>query len=233
MIGIDTKIEEIVKTDNKMMDFFNKEKIDYCCNGYKTIEEVAKEKSLDANELLDLIKKNIDLSSDSKKCQINLDDFKNLDFDQMIDSIIKDHHQKERDLLFEIDPKLNKILLVHYDNHGEELLKLHSLFADLKKELEEHFVKEEKVTFPLMLANKNPSDEMIKKVEDLEADHEKAGYIIKEMINLTNWFKVPDDGCNTYKYTFNKLEVLVKDVFTHIFKENSILFEKYSGSEEK
>src|SRR5699024_1066194 len=130
-------------------------------------EEVAKEKSLDANELLDLIKKNIDLSSDIKESQINLDDFKNLDLDQMIDSIIKDHHQKERDLLFEIDPKLNKILLVHYDKHGEELLKLHSLFADLKKELEEHFVKEEKVTFPLMLANKNPSDEMIKKVEDL------------------------------------------------------------------
>lgn len=44
MIGIDTKIEDLVKTDTNMIDFFNKEKIDFCCNGHMTIEEVAREK---------------------------------------------------------------------------------------------------------------------------------------------------------------------------------------------
>lgn len=227
MIVINTKIEDIVKTDNSMIDFFNKEKIDFCCNGHMTVEEVAKEKNIDANDLAKKIQGAIKSDNSDTEDIMNLDDFKNLDIKEMIDSLIIDHHKRERDLLFEIDPLLNKILSVHFAHHGEELMKLHSLFADLKKELEEHFVKEEEITFPLMLENESPSQEVIKKVEELETDHEEAGDIIKKMIELTDWFNPPEDACRTYVHTFNLLEKLVKDVFIHIFKENSIMFEKY------
>lgn len=233
MIDLNTKIEDIVKMDNKMVSFFNEEKIDYCCNGYKTIEEVAKEKGIEASELLDLVGKNIDPNNEDtdEKADDKIDEFKDLSLEEMISSVISDHHVKERDLLFEIDPLINKILQVHYKNHGQELTELHDLFAELKKELEVHFVKEEEVTFPLMLENKNPDLEIVKKVEDLEADHEKAGDLIKEMIELTNWFTVPEDGCNTYAYTFKLLDTLVRDIFVHIFKENSIMFEEYKKME--
>lgn len=224
---INTKIEDIVKTDNSMIDFFNKEKIDFCCNGHMTVEEVAKEKNIDANDLAKKIQGAIKSDKSDTEDIMNLDDFKNLDIKEMIDSLIIDHHKRERDLLFEIDPLLNKILSVHFAHHGEELMKLHSLFADLKKELEEHFVKEEEITFPLMLENESPSQEVIKEVEELETDHEEAGDIIKEMIELTDWFNPPEDACRTYVHTFNLLVKLVKDVFIHIFKENSIMFEKY------
>lgn len=227
MIDIHTKIEDLVKADTNMIDFFNKEKIDFCCNGHMTVEEVAKEKNIDANDLAKKIQGAIKYDNPEKEDVMNLDDFKNLDIKEMIDSLIVDHHKRERDLLFEIDPLLNKILSAHFARHGEELMKLHSLFAELKKELEEHFVKEEEITFPLMLENESPSQEVIKKVEELETDHEEAGDIIKEMIELTDWFNPPEDACRTYVHTFNLLEKLVKDVFIHIFKENSIIFEKY------
>lgn len=227
MIGINTKIEDLVKADTNMIDFFNKEKIDFCCNGHMTVEEVAKEKNIDANDLAKKIQGAIKSDNSDTEDIMNLDDFKNLDIKEMIDSLIIDHHKRERDLLFEIDPLLNKILSVHFAHHGEELMKLHSLFADLKKELEEHFVKEEEIHFPLMLENESPSQEVIKKVEELETDHEEAGDIIKEMIELTDWFNPPEDACRTYVHTFNLIEKLVKDVFIHIFKENSIMFEKY------
>ena len=232
MINTKTKIEDIVKIDSSMMEFFNQEKIDFCCNGYKTIEEVAQEKNVDSKILLKRIEENIE-SGDFKDEVLDLEDFRKISIEEMIDSLIIDHHKKERDLLFEIDPLLNKILSVHYSSHGQELMRLHSLFADLKKDLEEHFVKEEEITFPLMLENKNPNSIIIKKVEELESDHEKAGDIIKEMIDLTDWFTAPEDACNTYKYTFKLLEKLVKDVFVHIFKENSIMFEKYKESGDK
>lgn len=233
MININTKIEDIVKIDNAIMEFFNRERIDFCCNGHMTIEEVAGEKNIRPQDLLEKIEKNFNPAYSKEAQGIELEKFKDLSLKEMVASLIVDHHNKERDLLFEIDPLLNKILSVHYKHHGKELMKLHSLFANLKKELEEHFVKEEEITFPLMLENENPSPEIIKKVEDLEVDHERAGFLIKEMIDLTSWFKVPEDGCNTYKYTFNLLEKLVKDVFVHIFKENSIMFAKYIESEEK
>lgn len=228
MINTKTKIKDIVKIDSSMMEFFNQERIDFCCNGYKTIEEVAQEKKLDSKNLLKSIENNMDFDN-SKNEVMDLEDFKNLSIEEMVNSLIIDHHKKERDLLFEIDPLLNKILSVHYISHGQELMRLHSLFADLKKDLEEHFVKEEEITFPLMLENKNPSLETIKKVEELESDHERAGDIIKEIIDLTDWFTAPEDACNTYKYTFKLLEELSKDVFVHVFKENSIMFEKYRG----
>lgn len=230
MIGTNTKIEDIVKIDNNMIDFFNKEKIDFCCNGYMTVGEVAKEKNIDANVLARKIQEAINTANPNTEDITNLDDFKNLDIKKMVDSLVIDHHKRERDLLFEIDPLLNKILSVHFEHHGEDLMKLHSLFADLKKELEEHFVKEEEITFPLMLENESPSQEVIKRVEELETDHEKAGDIIKGMIELTDWFNPPKDACRTYVHTFNLLEKLVKDVFVHIFKENSIMFEKYRGN---
>ncbi|MDD7766521.1 MULTISPECIES: DUF542 domain-containing protein [Anaerococcus] len=233
MIGIHTKIEDLVKVDTTMIVFFNKEKIDFCCNGYMTVADVAKEKNIDPIILVRKIQDRIYTSNSKAKEIIDLDDFKEFRIGEMIDSILIDHHKRERDLLFEIDPSLNKILSVHFARHGEELMKLHSLFADLKKELEEHFVKEEEITFPLMLENESPSQEVIKKVEELETDHEEAGDIIKEMIELTDWFKVPKDACRTYIHTFDLLEELVKDVFVHIFKENSIMFEKFRNKERK
>ena len=233
MIGIDTKIEDLVKADTDMIGFFNKEKIDFCCNGHMTVEEVAKEKNIDPIILVRKIQDRIYTSNSKTKEIIDLDDFKELRIEEMIDSILIDHHKKERDLLFEIDPLLNKILSAHFEHHGGDLIKLHSLFASLKKELEEHFIKEEEITFPLMLENESPSQEVIKKVEELETDHEEAGDIIKEMIELTDWFKVPKDACRSYIHTFDLLEELVKDVFVHIFKENSIMFEKYRNKERK
>ena len=59
MIGTNTKIEDIVKIDSNMIDFFNKEKIDFCCNGYMTVGEVAKEKNIDANVLARKFKKRL------------------------------------------------------------------------------------------------------------------------------------------------------------------------------
>lgn len=147
-----------------------------------TVADVAKEKNIDPIILFREIQDSIDISNSKAKEIIDLDDFSELILWEMIDSILIDNHKKERNLLFEIDPLLNRILSVHFEHHGGDLIKLHSLFASLKKELEEHFIKEEKITFPLMLANEYPSKELIKGVEALEADNEKAGDLIKEMI---------------------------------------------------
>ncbi|MGI5948713.1 DUF542 domain-containing protein [Peptoniphilus sp.] len=230
MITLNTKIEDIVKIDDRLINFFNDKRIDYCCNGYMSVEEVAKEKNIDAAKLINSIEDELNSLKTTEKVDedISLDDFKNLSVEEMIESIIKNHHEKEAEMLFYIDKLLNKILKVHFEHHGEELLELHKLFGALKTELEEHFVKEEKITFPLMLENPNPSPEIKEKIHELETDHEKAGDIIKKMIDLTDGFTPPEDGCKTYEKTFKELDALTKDIFVHIFKENSILFLKYN-----
>jgi len=147
---------------------------------------------------------------------------------ELIDYIIETHHIKERKLLEEVDELMNKVLLAHYINHQEQLIPLHGLFSDLRKELQQHFAKEEKLIFPFMIKGAtNKSD--IQYIKELENEHEAAGEIIKAIEKCTNDFTPPEDGCASYRLTFQKLQELIKDIYIHIFTENSLLFQKYEG----
>ena len=160
-------------------------------------------------------------------------DFINLSVPKLLDHIQGTHHFSERSQLFEIDKLLNKIMRVHFDHHGEELIKLHNLFADLKKELEVHFVREDEINFPAIREaweQKKITPELIADLKELEEDHDSAGEIIHEMQALTNDFTPPADGCMTYVKTFTMLKDLTESVFIHIYKENSVLFDTLERS---
>ncbi len=113
---------------------------------------------------------------------------------------------------------------MHYPHHGAELVKIHSLYARLKAELEEHFAKEEREVFPQLIGNRHPDEGQRTLVDSLIHEHSSAGDMIKELEVLTNNFTAPADGCATYRATFAGLQELTQDIFIHIFKENSILF---------
>ncbi|WP_193708443.1 hypothetical protein [Alkalibaculum sporogenes] len=50
--------------------------------------------------------------------------------------------------------------------------------------------------------------------------------IIKNLRNMTHDYTVLDDGCNTYKITFAKLQEMESDMFQHIHLENNIIFSR-------
>lgn len=231
MNNLDRQLKDLVAENTILVDFFNDEGIDYCCGGADTLGKALEDKKKETKPFLERMDVFIEKAKEERKekGELNVYDMK---IDELIDHLEKTHHVEERAYLKQVDEDLNKILIVNFEHHGELLLKLHSLFADLKKELEEHFVKEEKITFPMILKDYkdgNITKETLKKVEELEEDHEGAGAVIKEMIDLTDHFEVPEDACFTYNRTFETLHTLVEDVFIHIFKENSILFEKLKG----
>ena len=142
----------------------------------------------------------------------------------MLADLERSHHVKERELLADVEALLNKILVVHYEHHGEELSSIHHHFALLKADLEEHFAKEEKLVFPIMKKSGKPSSEDIAYVKSLEEEHSTAGDLIKLLQKETNFFTAPEDVCPTYRRCFSQMETLVEDIFMHIFKENSIAF---------
>jgi regulator of cell morphogenesis and NO signaling len=126
---------------------------------------------------------------------------------------------------------VNKILLAHYD-HGKELvLMLHRNFNELKMELEEHFVKEEKEIFPAMRKPDKTSEERLairSIILELEGEHDGAGEIIKHLMKETDDFTPPEYACPTMKAVYAKLHELADDIFLHVAKENSVLFKRYA-----
>ncbi len=230
MITGKMKITDVVKAYPKAIEIFNDFHIDYCCGGNDALEDAVKELGIESNSFIELLNKKLanQAHKSNKEQVLAMERLMEMSITDLIDYIIDTHHLKERGLLAEIDELINKVFLVHYEHHQEQLIPMHSLFSDLRKELQQHFVKEEKLIFPYMQKNFN-GDKGINYVKSLEDEHEAAGNLIKEITACTNDFTAPEDGCTSYRVLFQKLQELVKDVYIHIFIENSLLFQKYEG----
>lgn len=225
-INNETHLGELVTYFPAITARLNHLHIDYCCQGDRTLETAIKEAGLTSGFITEIQNAYNDyLARPDKELPVT-----ELSDEQLIDLILEIHHVPERALWKELDQLVNKILLVHY-NHGKELLfKLHRNFSELKMELEEHFAKEERELFPVMLEfDKTDENKAAIRslIHELEGEHDGAGAIIKRIIKETNDFTPPEYACPTMKAVYQKLHELVDDIFLHIAKENSVLFKRY------
>lgn len=212
-----------------IIDNFNKLQLDYCCGGAKNLEVALLEKGIDANKFIE------EANSDYEKFIIDNSEY--IDWNEktsaeLIEHIINTHHNKTFQLLKEIDPLLVKVFKVHYDHNPELLIRVHKLFEELKCELVEHLIKEEKILFPKMMEFENIKDSkakeaLRKEIQDFIGEHEAAGDILKELAEITDDYKLPEWACTSFKLVYMKMHELEKDLFIHIHKENNILFKRF------
>ena len=230
MITGKMKVNDVIKIYPEAVELFNDFHIDYCCGGKDELEEALQKLGMESKSFIEVLnKKVVNKPHQSNKGQVlAVERLTKMNVPDRIDYIIDTHHSKERTLLSEIDELVNKVLLVHYEHHQAQLVPLHGLFSDLRKELQEHFAKEEALIFPYMKKS-FAGEKNAGYVKELEDEHEGAGNLIKEITACTHDFTPPKDGCASYRLVFQKLEELVKDVYIHIFTENSLLFPKYEG----
>lgn len=222
-------VGQVVAKDIKFAEVFNKYNIDFCCKGYKSLEQAAKEKEVNYTNLLaELLE--LELSSVSES------EWNNKTLTELIDEIVSKYHQYIRDVSPEILVFLNKIADKHGDNHPE-LLEILREFQECDSELEMHMGKEEGILFPyieeLEKCMKNQSmyvrpffDTVINPIERMMEEHSTEGDRFDRIRELTNNYTPPEDACNSYKYAFHKLEEFTTKLHEHIHLENNILFPK-------
>lgn len=219
------KVGEIVAQFPKAADIFKEYKIDFCCGGDRQLSEAIKEQNLNQEEILAKINSLYQEMKDQVRTEV---DWTKESLSRLIDYVVNRHHAYLQVELPKISELTTKILRVHGAHHPE-LAKVHKLFHNLKTELEQHLIKEEEIEFPLIKDyEQNPSEEkrkaLIQAIQELEEEHEGAGTILKELRKITKDYSVPEDGCNSYRLTYNKLQELESDTFAHIHLENNILF---------
>jgi len=66
--------------------------------------------------------------------------------------------------------------------------------------------------------------ELTQPIKQMEAEHDEAGIYIKQLIDLTNNFTVPENACLTFSVFYVKLKEFCDDLMMHIHLENNILF---------
>jgi len=215
-------------------DIFKLNGIDFCCGGDQLLVDAATEHAIDVTHILNELNRSYD---EFQQLGLEIVDWTSVPMHQLVDHIVNTHHAYLRQIFPPLMERTTKILRVHGQNHGEVLSKVHRLFSTLRIDMEEHMIKEEEIVFPQVVDyEKNPSDDKLQKVihavEELDREHDGAGDIVKQIRKVTDNFKLPEDACSTYKYTFEKLQEVESDIFQHIHLENNVLFARLTREQE-
>lgn len=224
-LTVEQTIGELVAQKPGRSKVFETFGLDYCCGGNKTVTQACQEKGIDPKTVLGVLKMLEDRSSDSSER-----DWSQASMAELCSNIEHTHHAYLKRDLPRLGMLVAKVANVHGANHPY-LVQVRDTFIKLKKEFEEHMVKEERMMFPLcrMLetADKLPENyatELDDPIKELVHEHTATGEDLAIIRRLTDDYKLPPDACNSYRAMFEGLQELEHDTHRHVHKENSILF---------
>lgn len=223
------KIAEVVSNNIKYADIFKKHNIDFCCGGGISIAKACENKKISLDTLLDELK---NLDNNILPSQ-NYNSW-NLDF--LIDYIINTHHAYILQSVQLLDAYTSKVSKVHGAHHPP-VIEIERLYKIVIAELLPHLRKEEQILFPfikqLVQSNKenttppnSPFGSIQNPIAMMQAEHDSAGDVFKEIALLSNNYTPPEWACNTFKALYAKLEEFEQDLHVHVHLENNILFPK-------
>ncbi|MDG4950440.1 iron-sulfur cluster repair di-iron protein [Weeksellaceae bacterium KMM 9724] len=223
-------IGEYVAEDFRTAAVFKKNKIDFCCRGNRSLEEVCEKEGID----YELISKELEASIQSNTN--NSIDFNTWPLDLLADYVEKTHHRYVEEKSVIIQQFLSKLVKVHGGNHPE-LFEIHQIFNSVAQGLAAHMKKEELILFPFIrkMVKAQMSNEKLPQahfgsvenpIDMMEHEHTEEGDKLRRLAELANEYQPPADACNTYRVTFAMLDEFEQDLHKHIHLENNILFPK-------
>jgi regulator of cell morphogenesis and NO signaling len=222
-----TLVRDIVNEMPKTSDVFKKFRIDFCCGGNIALSEAIAANGINEEAIMAQLKA---VFEKNNSAETDVEVWTKSDSTTIIDHVINHYHRTSEEELSLISPYVTKVSRVHGDSHPE-LLKVHELFYEFKKELSEHMAKEEAVVFPLIkqLADGTVEnrEEAINMIVELEKEHDHAGEILRQIRAVTSDYTLPLDACGTYRLVYKRLEDLEGLTFMHVHLENNILFPRY------
>lgn len=223
-------VGEIVKLDFRAADVFSSYGIDFCCGGKISVADACAASGADESKVIS------ELESLQYRTGAAAHDFDSWNIGFLTDYIINTHHQYVAKAIPQILPLAQKVADVHGEHHPEVVV-VNELFNELADELLSHMQKEEQILFPYI--KKLVVEESAGKCTDpscfgsvaspisvMEAEHENAGTILKQLYNLSDGYTAPEDACNTFRVLYGKLKEFEDDLHVHIHLENNILFPK-------
>lgn len=223
-------VGEIVKLDFRAADVFSSYGIDFCCGGKISVADACAASGADESKVTG------ELEALQYRTGAAAHDFDSWNIGFLTDYIINTHHQYVSKAIPQILPLAQKVADVHGEHHPEVVV-VNELFNELADELLSHMQKEEQILFPYIKKlvaseaaggcnNDACFGSVASPISVMEAEHENAGTILKQLYNLSDGYTAPEDACNTFRVLYGKLKEFEDDLHIHIHLENNILFPK-------
>jgi regulator of cell morphogenesis and NO signaling len=221
-------LKSIVTEDFRAAAVFEKYSLDFCCKGGVTIDEACAARNVDASGVF------ADLDRLAGVPISAAERFGEWNTEALIDHILAVHHAYVREAIPVLSVHMEKVARVHGERHPELVL-IAQHFATVAGELQDHILKEERVLFPyirsLAVARREGKraeaphfGSAANPIRMMEAEHVAAGDTLYTVRSLSNNYTVPEDGCTTYRVTYQELRQFEEDLHRHVHLENNILF---------
>ncbi len=199
--------------------------LDYCCNGHRSLAEASASAGVDP---LTIAAELAELADDPG------DDVDGLGPAELAEHILATHHVYLHEELPLLDALAAKVWGVHGGRHAE-LERVAALVAEIRAELEPHLAKEEQILFPAIKAMAERQDEfafgsVANPIRVMMLEHDRAGDLLRQLRAASEDYRVPDDGCASYRLLYERLETLESDTHRHIHLENNVLFPAVLGA---
>lgn len=215
-LSTSTKVGAIVAAHPGLSRVFESLDIDYCCGGNRPLGDACSDRQLDPDTVVAVLEAGMNAAPEEP-------DADSMGTRELIAHIVDTHHAFLREEL----PRVARLASTVAEAHGGEHESLHEvarICRELSGKLMVHLDEEEGVLFPAIGAGADAAVGRL--VRSLEADHQETGWILARLRSLTEWYRTPDWGCNTYRALMESLEALEADVHRHVHKENNILFRR-------
>lgn len=193
---------------------FHDYRLDFCCNGHRTLAEAAKQKNIDPQRVVDSLHVLTSEAADGR-------DWTQAPAAELIDHILRRFHARHREQLPELIRLARRVEQVH-GSRVECPNGLADHLSDMLQELESHMLKEEQILFPMLA--RGMTDMAGGPISVMRFEHDQHGDALEGVIELTNDITPPPGACNTWQALYRGLEELRQDLMEHIHLENNILF---------
>jgi regulator of cell morphogenesis and NO signaling len=228
--ALDKTIGEFVAEDYRTATVFEKYGVDFCCGGQVTLSATCREKGLDPAA----IQREIELVKSEPVTRSQ--NYAAWELSFLADYIVNTHHAYLNENTGQIAAYAHKIAEVHGAHHPE-VIEIATIFDKIAADMVGHLREEEEVLFPMVkrvdAARKTGTPPEAKdraaikaSLEKLGHEHEEIGDAIHAIRHLAKDYAIPDDVCNTFVVTYQKLKEFEDDLHKHVHLENNILFLK-------
>ena len=220
-VDVNKPLGDLVTQNPNRAPIFDELKLDYCCNGHRTLSEAVSTAGLNLDEVVATLDATPALASSHESVGVPAEN------SALAHDIVDTHHAYMWQEMPRLAELVDKVHRVHGENHPE-LAKLKELYTYAVSELDPHMTKEERIVFPAISKMEKGSPAGIESfaapIQELRDEHDEVGRVLKEMRDITNDYAVPEDACGSYRMMLDGLETMERDLHSHIHKENNVLF---------
>jgi regulator of cell morphogenesis and NO signaling len=223
----ETTLSAIALRSDAHATVLDRYKLDFCCRGGRSLGDACHAAGLDVEALLAELAAETAVRKEARAADV---DWHARPLGELIDFIVRTHHEYTRTALERLAPLVAKVAGKHGDRHPELARVVHA-FDELADDMVPHMMKEERVLFPYIRALATPAGApppafgtVRNPVRMMIREHDRAGELLAAIASATNELAPPADACNSFRALYAGLAELRLDLLKHVALENNVLF---------